>query len=220
MEKMRFKDKQHIDAIANYYLGEPLVLLQSIFEEAGQTQVYDRLVAVCEQVEPIAKTYDIPLIISCFMVVMTDAGLCFDEIAYDKILKQYDYETEFKIKLPEFEKANKYFLHGRISELMCNQMFSVGTDEVLRAISYHETLFPDIEHSNYEKMIFIADKLVPKFSNSSHVEIVKRGLAISVNTAIKDYLEWYIENAETLGEKIHPYIPQVLEQYRDYSRTN
>jgi len=217
---MKFTDKKYIDAIENVYLGDPIIQLQSIYNEAEQNEIYNRLVGVCEQVEPIAKTYDIPLVISCFMVVMTDVGLCFDESVYDEILKKFDYEVEFKIKLPEFEKENKYYMHGRIAEIMCNQMFSVGSDDVLRAIAYHETLFPDIEHSNYEKMIFVADKLVPKFSNSSHIEVVTKGLAISINTAIKDYLEWYIENAETLGEKIHPYIPRVLEQYKDYSRTN
>ena len=217
---MRFKDQKYIDAIEEVYVGDPIMQLQTVYQESGQTEVANRLIAVCEKVEPIANTYDIPVVIACFMVFMTDAGLCFDESVYENILKQYDYEIEFKTKVLDFEKLNKYYMHGRISEIMCNQMFTVGKDEILRAISYHETLLPNVEHSNYEKMIFVADKLVPKFSNTTHVEIVTKGLAISINTAIKDYLEWYIENAETLGEKIHPYIPQVLDQYKDYSRTN
>jgi len=217
---MRFTDKKYIDAIENVYLGDPIFQLQSIFQESEQFEVANRLDEVTKQVEPIAKIYDIPAEMAYFMVWMTDSGLCFDESVYESILKKFNYEREFMIKMPQFEKDNKYYLHGRISEIMCNQMFSVGSDQVLRAIAYHETLYPNIEHSNYEKMIFVADKLVPKFSNSSHVDIVSKGLAISINTAIKDYLEWYIENAETLGEKIHPYIPQVLTQYRDFSRTN
>jgi len=217
---MKFKDKKYIDAIENLYLGDPIFHLQGLFQQTEQFDIAERLQSVTEKVTPIAKAFDVPPIVAHFMIWMTDAGLCFDETVYDKILDRYDYEIEFKTKIPEFEKKNKYYLHGRISEIMCNQMFAVGSEKVLRAIAYHETLYPNIEHTDYEKMIFIADKLVPKFSNTTHVEVVNKGLRISVNTAIKDYLTWYIENAETLGEKVHPYAIQVLAQYKDYSKTS
>jgi len=214
----RFKDKEIIKSIGQIYLDDPVYLIQSLIVESGEEHIGFRVEKVIEAITALATESGIATEVAYLMVWFMDAGLVVDESLYLDIVKEYKYDEYRDDKIPKFEKQNKYFMHGRIGELMLSNMYMIGDDNFAKAVCYHETLLPGREHTSLEKILFIADKLVPKFDNDSHVEIVSQGLRESYNSAIRNYLEWYLDNAPTLQLKIHPYMPRVLQEYRNFSK--
>ena len=215
----KFKGKEYVKSMNRIYLDDPVHFLQTIYIDSEQEQLGFRAEKVNQAIKPLANDSGIALEVAYLMVWFMDAGLTIDESLYDEIMKEFKYDEYYDDKVPSFEKKNKYFMHGRVGQIIAQKMFMIGDNEFARAIAYHETLLPDHDHSELEKILFLADKLVPKFENDSHVEVVSLALRESYNSAIRAYLEWYMENAATLQLQVHPYMPRVFKQYSDFTNS-
>ena len=102
------------------------------------------------------------------------AGLlhdCAKEYSYEKMLKIV---RENNLDVSEDEIAARKVLHAPVSAYVAKTLFNVNDDEILSAIRFHT--IGKIDMTNFEKIIFLADKIEPETRTESYFEELRQEL--------------------------------------------
>lgn len=124
--------------------------------------------------------------------LLHDAAKCFETENLRSIIK----DENLDVSCAEFD--NKKTLHAPVSAFVAKTQFNITDEEILSAIRWHT--LGKLEMSDFEKVIFIADKIEP---NTRDCEYRKTMLNIlnEENGLNKALLRCYKETIKSLVER-------------------
>lgn len=128
---------------------------------------YLHSLGTAECAKELAKTYNLDTDKAYIAGLLHDCAKCF---SYDKsadIAEKY-------LKLEQEEETNFKTIHAPVSAFIAETEFGVTDKEILSAIRWHT--LGKIEMSDFEKIIFLADKIEPKTRTKDYAEKIRTAL--------------------------------------------
>ncbi|MBP3925266.1 bis(5'-nucleosyl)-tetraphosphatase (symmetrical) YqeK [bacterium] len=123
--------------------------------------------------------------------LLHDCAKCFDNDKLLKIIKEH-------LEVEECEMLNYKTLHAPVSAYIAQKEFGVEDSEILSAIRWHT--LGKLEMSDFEKIIFLADKIEPNTRDKDYREKIK-GFLKEENGLNKAILKCYKETIKSLVKR-------------------
>ncbi len=123
--------------------------------------------------------------------LLHDCAKCFSN---EKLLKI----IHSNLQVEEAEMLNYKTLHAPVSAYYAQKEFGVEDNEILSAIRWHT--LGQIEMSNFEKIIFLADKIEPNTRDKEYSAIIRSYLS-EENGLNKALLKCYKETIKSLVKR-------------------
>lgn len=143
--------------------------------------------------------------------LLHDCAKCF---ANEKLLSIIDEHLEVE----EIEKKNYKTLHAPVSAYVAKTEFGVEDEEILSAIRWHT--LGKLEMTDFEKIIFLADKIEERTREACHAEPIRKFLD-EENGLNKALLQCYKQTIISLVERNLIICPLTIDIYnRLQTQTN
>ena len=112
----------------------------------------------------------------------------------------------------ECEADNPKIYHAPVGAYLAEEKFNVEDEEILSAIRWHT--LGRVNMTNFEKIIFLADKIEPKTRVGEHINLIKSKLNGSngLNAAL---LECYKSTIKSLVERNLVICPNTIDIYNE-----
>lgn len=123
--------------------------------------------------------------------LLHDCAKCFDNEKLLSIIKEH-------LQVEECEMLNYKTLHAPVSAYIAQTEFGVEDKEILSAIRWHT--LGKLEMSDFEKIVFLADKIEPNTRNKDYREKIETFLA-EENGLNKAILKCYKETIKSLVKR-------------------
>lgn len=123
--------------------------------------------------------------------LLHDCAKCFPKEKLVEIIHE-------NIDVEESEMLNYKTLHAPVSAYYAKNQFGVSDEEILSAIRWHT--LGKLEMSNFEKIIFLADKIEPNTRDKEYSAIIKSYLE-EENGLNKALLKCYKETIKSLVKR-------------------
>lgn len=106
------------------------------------------------------------------------AGLvhdCAKEIPYEQMfIMVKDNNLQEKMEISSQELNTKKVLHAPLSAFLAEEIFCINDEEILNAVRFHT--IGRLKMSDFEKIIFLADKIEPETRLEDHFEELRQEL--------------------------------------------
>ena len=136
--------------------------------------------------------------------LLHDCAKCFSD---EKLLEIID---SYLDDVDEDERANKKTLHAPASYYIAKTVFGVKDAEMLSSIRWHT--LGKISMTDFEKIIFLADKIEPRTRNEEYRSKITKDLE-SENGLNKSILACYKETIKSLVDRDLKICPLTVEIY-------
>lgn len=123
--------------------------------------------------------------------LLHDCAKCFSNEKLLEIIQE-------NLEVEEAEMLNYKTLHAPVSAYYAKEKFGVTDNEILSAIRWHT--LGQIEMSDFEKIIFLADKIEPNTRDKEYSAIIRNYLA-EENGLNKALLKCYKETIKSLVKR-------------------
>lgn len=123
--------------------------------------------------------------------LLHDCAKCFDNEKLLSIIKEH-------LQVEECEMLNYKTLHAPVSAYIAQTEFGVEDKEILSAIRWHT--LGKLEMSDFEKIVFLADKIEPNTRDKDYREKIETFLA-EENGLNKAILKCYKETIKSLVKR-------------------
>lgn len=135
--------------------------------------------------------------------LLHDCAKCFSN---EKLMSIIDEN----LTIEEAEKSNPKTLHAPVSAYVAKTDFGVEDEEILSAIRWHT--LGKLNMSDFEKIIFLADKIEPRTREKCHCEPIKACLEgeNGLNSAM---LQCYRQTIKSLVDRDLKICPATVEIY-------
>ena len=137
--------------------------------------------------------------------LLHDAAKCFSNEKLLEIIHAH-------LNVEESELQNYKTLHAPVSAYIAEKEFGVEDSEILSAIRWHT--LGKIDMTNFEKIIFLADKIEPKTRNKDYLESVRASLD-EENGLNKAMLICYKETIKSLVKRDLKICPVTIDIYNN-----
>ena len=126
-----------------------------------------------------------------------------------------EYKIEYSeingIEILKEEKLFPMLIHQKISKDIAKKIFKISDTDILNAIECHSTLKAD--PSKLDMILFISDKI--KWDQEGippYIDIIENNLNISLNDAVKEYLNYLMNNKHQL-KVLHPSLAEACQYF-------
>lgn len=136
--------------------------------------------------------------------LLHDCAKCFSTEKLLSIIEDYHLDVE------DIEKMNYKTLHAPVSAFVAEKDFGVTDDEILSSIRWHT--IGKVEMSNFEKIIFLADKIETRTREPEHAQPIRDKLqgANGLNEAL---LQCYRQTIKSLVDRDLKICPITIDIY-------
>ncbi len=181
-------------------------IIEEICDETDNLELFEHMEYVATLAGEIAKHYGLNEEHAYLTGFLHDVGRLIDSDEYLEILKHKN------IKVTEDEVKVVDVLHGKVSTLICDEVFDINESDIHSGILYHTTLRK--KPSDFEKVIFLADKMT--WSYDDMVFNIEETVFQSLNVACYNALSWIIDHVEKKNGLI---LQDTLEAYLYFKGT-
>lgn len=152
---------------------------------------YIHTLGTADCAKELAKQYNLDEEKAYLAGLLHDCAKCFSTEKLLDIIKT-------NLKVEESEMQNYKTLHAPVSAYIAKKKFGVTDEEILSAIRWHT--LGKLEMSNFEKIIFIADKIEPNTRDAEYAKKI-RELMNEENGLNKALLKLYKETIKSLCKR-------------------
>ncbi len=180
------KYNELLDLVASKKNIEIVDIIEEICDKTNNVELFEHMEHVATLAGEIAKNYGLNVEHAYLTGFLHDVGRLIDSDEYLEILR------EKRIEVTEDEKTVVDVLHGKVSTLICDEIFDINEADIHTAILYHTTLRK--KPTDFEKIIFLADKMT--WSYDDMVFNIEETVFQSLNVACYNTLAWIIDHVE------------------------
>lgn len=145
----------------------------------------------------------------CYIAgLLHDCAKCFDK---DKMLKILKENTD----ADETEFLNPKTWHAPVSAHICQTIFGVTDKEIISAIRWHT--LGKLQMSDFEKVIFLADKIETKTRKKEYSQIIRNALSKGIDNAL---FVCYKETIKSLVQRELTICPLTIKIYNKMINVN
>lgn len=152
---------------------------------------YIHTLGTAQKAAQLAKKYALDEEKAYIAGLLHDCAKCFDNEKLLSIIKEH-------LQVEECEMLNYKTLHAPVSAYIAQTEFGVEDDEILSAIRWHT--LGKLEMSDFEKIIFLADKIEPNTRDKDYREKIETFL-LEENGLNKAILKCYKETIKSLVKR-------------------
>lgn len=187
------------------YIKIEMAELLKWLEENLSEKRFLHSIGTAECARDLAKKYNLDEEKAYIAGLLHDCAKCMpDDTLVDIIEKNLDVD--------KIEMMNSKTLHAPVSAFIAKRDFGVEDEEILSAIRWHT--LGKINMSDFEKVIFLADKIEPKTRSKDYLEEV-RELLNEDNGLNKALLKCYKETIKSLVKRDLKICPITIDIYNN-----
>ena len=153
---------------------------------------YEHSLGTADCAKDLAQKYNLNSEKAYIAGLLHDCAKCFSTEKLLSIIEDYHLDVE------DIEKMNYKTLHAPVSAFVAEKDFGVTDDEILSSIRWHT--IGKVEMSNFEKIIFLADKIETRTREPKHAQPIREKLqgANGLNEAL---LQCYRQTIKSLVDR-------------------
>jgi len=137
------------------------------------------------------------------------AGYLHDVSAVIPNEKRIEYAHSHMVEVLEAEIQSPMIIHQKLSVVVARDIFDVTDHDILSAIGCHTTL--KAKAALLDKVVFLADKIAwDQAGKPPYLDDVVKAMAVSIDAAILEYLNYLWEQREQL-QVVHPWFIEARE---------
>lgn len=166
---------------------------------------YTHSIGTAECAQDLAKRFCLNPEKAYMAGLLHDCAKCFPNEELMDIINKH-------LNVEKVELMNYKTLHAPVSAYIAEKEFGVEDSEILSAIRWHT--LGKIDMTNFEKIIFLADKIEPRTRNKDYLESV-RGSLDEENGLNKAMLICYKETIKSLVKRDLKICPVTIDIYNN-----
>ncbi len=165
---------------------------------------YEHSLGTADCAKDLAQKYNLNSEKAYIAGLLHDCAKCFSTEKLLSIIEDYHLDVE------DIEKMNYKTLHAPVSAFVAEKDFGVTDDEILSSIRWHT--IGKVEMSNFEKTIFLADKIETRTREPEHAQPIRDKLqgANGLNEAL---LQCYRQTIKSLVDRDLKICPITIDIY-------
>lgn len=165
---------------------------------------YEHSLGTADCAKDLAQKYNLNFEKAYIAGLLHDCAKCFSTEKLLSIIEDYHLDVE------DIEKMNYKTLHAPVSAFVAEKDFGVTDDEILSSIRWHT--IGKVEMSNFEKIIFLADKIETRTREPEHAQPIRDKLqgANGLNEAL---LQCYRQTIKSLVDRDLKICPITIDIY-------
>ena len=165
---------------------------------------YEHSLGTADCAKDLAQKYNLNSEKAYIAGLLHDCAKCFSTEKLLSIIEDYHLDVE------DIEKMNYKTLHAPVSAFVAEKDFGVTDDEILSSIRWHT--IGKVEMSNFEKIIFLADKIETRTREPEHAQPIRDKLqgANGLNEAL---LKCYRQTIKSLVDRDLKICPITIDIY-------
>lgn len=165
---------------------------------------YEHSLGTADCAKDLAQKYNLNSEKAYIAGLLHDCAKCFSTEKLLSIIEDYHLDVE------DIEKMNYKTLHAPVSAFVAEKDFGVTDDEILSSIRWHT--IGKVEMSNFEKIIFLADKIETRTREPEHAQPIRDKLqeANGLNEAL---LQCYRQTIKSLVDRDLKICPITIDIY-------
>ncbi|MCI1274190.1 MAG: bis(5'-nucleosyl)-tetraphosphatase (symmetrical) YqeK [Clostridiaceae bacterium] len=164
---------------------------------------FSHTLGTAKKAEELANKYSLDSQKAYIAGLLHDCAKCFSNEKLLEIIKK-------NLNIEECEMMNYKTLHAPVSAYIAQTQFGVEDNEILSAIRWHT--LGKIEMTDFEKIIFLADKIEPNTREKEYTEKIS-GLLNEDNGLNKALLKCYKETIKSLVKRNLKICPLTIDIY-------
>lgn len=172
-------------------------------KQALSVQRFAHSLVTAEKAQKIAEKYGLNGEKAYLAGLFHDCAKCFE---YEKLRAIGE-----KMGLEESELNNRKVLHAPVSAYVAKYEYGIDDEEIFSAIRWHT--LGTLGMSDFDKVIFLADKVEPLTRESSHIGLIEKSLEISLDEGM---LQSYRQTIVSLAERRLPVCVRTIDVYNDF----
>lgn len=161
---------------------------------------YEHSIMVAEEAKKLAEHYNLNVEKAYVTGLVHDIAKEFSDEENKKWI--YKYQLPKELLLPEFRNT----IHADIGAVVVKEWYELD-EEICNAIKYHT--IGDISMTEFDKIIFLADKIARKVA-SPFIEKIRKLTYENLGEALKQFLIGQKEKIESSGGTFHPNTVELL----------
>lgn len=164
---------------------------------------YEHSLGTAECAKALAQKYNLDIEKAYVAGLLHDCAKCFSN---EKLLSIIDEHLDIE----EIEKMNYKTLHAPVSAYIAQTEFGVKDEEILSSIRWHT--IGKVDMSDFEKIIFLADKIETRTREDEHAEPIRKILK-EENGLNKALLQCYKQTIKSLVDRNLTICPMTIDIY-------
>lgn len=164
---------------------------------------YEHSLGTAECAKALAPKYNLDSEKAYVAGLLHDCAKCFSN---EKLLSIIDEHLDIE----EIEKMNYKTLHAPVSAYIARTEFGVKDEEILSSIRWHT--IGKVNMSDFEKIIFLADKIETRTREDEHAEPIRKILK-EENGLNKALLQCYKQTIKSLVDRNLTICPMTIDIY-------
>lgn len=165
---------------------------------------YEHSLGTADCAKDLAQKYNLNSEKAYIAGLLHDCAKCFSTEKLLSIIEDYHLDVE------DIEKMNYKTLHAPVSAFVAEKDFGVTDDEILSSIRWHT--IGKVEMSNFEKIIFLADKIETRTREPEHAQPIRDKLQ-GANGLNKALLQCYRQTIKSLVDRDLKICPITIDIY-------
>lgn len=165
---------------------------------------YEHSLGTADCAKDLAQKYNLNSEKAYIAGLLHDCAKCFSTEKLLSIIEDYHLDVE------DIEKMNYKTLHAPVSAFVAEKDFGVTDDEILSSIRWHT--IGKVEMSNFEKIIFLADKIETRTREPEHAQPIRDKLQ-GVNGLNEALLQCYRQTIKSLVDRDLKICPITIDIY-------
>lgn len=161
---------------------------------------YEHSIMVADEAKKLAEHYNLNVEKAYVTGLVHDIAKEFSDEENKKWIDKYQLPKE--LLLPEFRNT----IHADIGAVVVKEWYGLD-EEICNAIKYHT--IGDISMTEFDKIIFMADKIARKVANP-FIEKIRKLTYENLDEALKQFLVGQKEKIESSGGTFHPNTVELL----------
>lgn len=161
-------------------------------KESLNEERYEHTLGTADCAEELAQKFGLDEKKAYLAGLLHDCAKCYDKEKLRKIIVENGIDTD------EAEFNNPKTLHAPVSAFVAKNEFGVTDNEILSAIRWHT--LGKLEMTDFEKIIFIADKIEPRTRDREYSDKIRKFLN-EKNGLNKALLACYKETIKSLVDR-------------------
>lgn len=165
---------------------------------------YEHSLGTADCAKDLAQKYNLNSQKAYIAGLLHDCAKCFSTEKLLSIIEDYHLDVE------DIEKMNYKTLHAPVSAFVAEKDFGVTDDEILSSIRWHT--IGKVEMSNFEKIIFLADKIETRTREPEHAQPIRDKLQVA-NGLNEALLQCYRQTIKSLVDRDLKICPITIDIY-------
>lgn len=165
---------------------------------------YEHSLGTADCAKDLAQKYNLNSEKAYIAGLLHDCAKCFSTEKLLSIIEDYHLDVE------DIEKMNYKTLHAPVSAFVAEKDFGVTDDEILSSIRWHT--IGKVEMSNFEKIIFLADKIETRTREPEHAQPIRDKLQ-GTNGLNEALLQCYRQTIKSLVDRDLKICPITIDIY-------